>query len=374
MRETAKALDYCYFCPNLCRDACPVADAEQDEASTPLAKMSTFRLLLSKKIPWNKENALQAYKCSDCGQATEACELDNPVAPVLNQFKSLAFKKGVAPDAVYSYCKRFKKRNNPFGIKLLDRLKKNFPVAQFRPAAVTYFPGCTETYQDIAELRDTLELFSKLGIGEVSLFDKPMQCCGYPLLAAGDLKGFREHAEVMQHFVQEYPLIVSGDSTCLFTMRDIYAAHGFPLQTQFLHLSEFLEPHLRQKNVHIKKGIATSVAFHDPCYLGRNWGIYEEPRRLIEMVCGEVLHEFRRNRENTYCCGGGGLLPVTRPKTAETMAQNRLREFEETGANVLVSSCSTCVQQLRTHSQKPVVKGLASFLNRFIETDEKKRG
>lgn len=374
MRSTKKALDYCYYCPSLCRSACPVAEADHDETSTPQAKMTTMRLLIDKKIPWTKEAALQAYKCSDCGQATEACELDNPVAPMLDQFRSLAFKRGLAPESVYHHCEKFKKRNNPYNVKLIDRLKKHLPEERFKPAAVTYFPGCTEIYHDFDAIHDTFELLDKLGVEKISVFDKPIQCCGYPLFAAGDIKGFREHAEVMMHFLEEYPLLISAAPACLFTLKEIYAAHGFSIPTHFLHISEFLEPYFEQKNIHIKRSVTTSVAYHDPCYLGRYLNVYESPRRLIQMVCGEVLKEFRRSRNESYCCGGGGLLSVSRPQTAEVMIKNRLAEFEETGARTLVTSCPTCVRRFRQYGGKIKVRGLVSFLNQAVEADGRRSG
>lgn len=364
-----QALNYCYHCPSLCRSSCPVAEADRRESSTPRAKMTALRLLLGHKLPWNAENALPAYNCSDCGQATEHCELDNPVAPTLNEFRALAFRKGHAPTSIYRFCEKFKKRNNPYGVHLGPRLKKRLSSERFKPHAVTYFPGCTEIYRSPETIQHTLELLTKLGLPDVAVFDKPMQCCGYPLLAAGDLKGFREHAEVMSHLLADYPLIVSGAPACLFTLKEYYPAHGFSLGTELVHITEFLEPQLAQTNVHIKNRVATSIAYHDPCYLSRYLGATAAPRRLLEMVCGEVLREFRRNREESYCCGGGGLLPITHSETAEQMVGNRLEEFRETGASILVSACPTCVHRFKKFGDKVNVRGLVEFLNRAIEIE-----
>ncbi len=364
-----KSLDHCYYCPNLCRESCPVSDADQDEMSTPRAKMMTMKLLADRKLEWSHEAALQAYKCADCGMSTQTCELDNPVSSVLIQFRAKAYKKGFSPQSVYDFCARFKHRNNPYGVRLLELLKKKFPKDLFRPAAVTYFPGCSEIHHHPQTVQHTMELFGKLGLESFGLFDQAIQCCGYPLLAAGDLNGFKEHAEVLSHMFDDYPLVVCGDPVCVYTLDKLFPIYGFPVKAQIVSLPQFLDSQMKQSNFHVRKSVQTKVAYHDPCFLGRYLNVYEEPRRVLKTVIGTDPIEFRRKREGSYCCGGGGLLPVTRPETAQKMTESRLAEFQETDAKVLVSSCSTCVNRFREFGGSMQVQNLVDFLNSAIRPE-----
>ena len=46
------------------------------------------------------------------------------------------------------------------------------------------------------------------------------------------------------------------------------------------------------------------MVYHDPCYLGRYRGVYDEPREVLARR-SELL-EAPRNREKSFCCGAGG--------------------------------------------------------------------
>jgi heterodisulfide reductase subunit D len=66
----------------------------------------------------------------------------------------------------------------------------------------------------------------------------------------------------------------------------------------------------------------------------------------MEAIPGLKLVEMPRNREYSRCCGAGGGLKAGYPDIQNKMAQMRVREAEETGAEYLVSCCPFCFQGL----------------------------
>ncbi len=67
----------------------------------------------------------------------------------------------------------------------------------------------------------------------------------------------------------------------------------------------------------------------------------------MEAIPGLTLVEMPRNREYSRCCGAGGGLKAGFPDIQGRMAQRRIKEAEETGAEDLVSCCPFCYQGLQ---------------------------
>ena len=367
MRDPAIATTLCSFCPKLCRYACPVADADANESTTPWGKMNALKFVEENKLPMDRKTMGLAYKCLNCRASKSACEMANPVSSVLDTYRVRAFRAGLAPDGVEEACKKFQKHNNPFEKDLQRALLRRFPAAAFKKQRAVYFPGCTEIAQSLPTVERVIEM-----LPGVSLYPEPIQCCGYPLFSAGDWNNFVELAEVNSHALREYDLVITGDPGCLYTMETLYRSAGHPAGTRFMHIVEFLaekSPSIplfqrgkSKRHPPLKKGGkgGFSVAYHDPCYLGRYRKGYDAPRRLIEAVTGRKPIEFPRNRESSYCCGAGGLLPVSFPETADKITTSRVEEFRQTGADLLVTTCPACVQRFRKFGVP--AKGLIDYL------------
>jgi Fe-S oxidoreductase len=88
------------------------------------------------------------------------------------------------------------------------------------------------------------------------------------------------------------------------------------------------------------------VTYHDPCYLGRQNKIYDAPRAVLSGIPGVELIEMDRSRETSLCCEGGGGRMWFDGTTSERLADDRIREALETGADVLATACPFCLVML----------------------------
>lgn len=111
---------------------------------------------------------------------------------------------------------------------------------------------------------------------------------------------------------------------------------------------ELLAEYLRARKITLDPTrIKKTVTLHDPCNLARSGGIIEEPRFVLHRAVSSFI-EMTPNREQNFCCGGGGgQLSMTR------FAQRRLEagivkaeQIKRTGAQIVVAPCHNCIDQL----------------------------
>ena len=107
------------------------------------------------------------------------------------------------------------------------------------------------------------------------------------------------------------------------------------------HFSELLAGALKDGSLRGKDSEKIKVSYHDPCMLGRGLGIYEPPREALLALGSVELVEMKRNRENNFCCGAKAVGEYFADFPEET-ARERIRDFEETGADLLITACPYC--------------------------------
>ncbi|HET9305668.1 MAG TPA: (Fe-S)-binding protein, partial [Candidatus Sulfotelmatobacter sp.] len=104
-------------------------------------------------------------------------------------------------------------------------------------------------------------------------------------------------------------------------------------------------------------------AFHDPCYLGRHNGVYEDPRSVLDAIPGLKRVEMKRSRDRSFCCGGGGLMLFYEPKEEERIGVKRVKMAAEAGANVIVTACPFCMTNLEDAIKVAGLEGKMSAID-----------
>jgi Fe-S oxidoreductase len=112
-----------------------------------------------------------------------------------------------------------------------------------------------------------------------------------------------------------------------------------------VHISQYLFQLIDEGRLEPTKEYGKKVTYHDPCYLGRHNGIYDEPREVLKKIPGLELSEMAESREDSLCCGmGGGRIWMETPKS-ERFSDIRLEQAIEAGAEVLATACPYCITQ-----------------------------
>jgi Fe-S oxidoreductase len=358
--SVARQLDYCTFCPKMCRHACPVSTTSGRETYIPQVKMDRLNQLRLGHAKWSTETTDPLWACTGCRHCTMYCEHDNEPGLVLFSGRAAAVARGVPHPALAGYSERFRAREQ----RLTAQLHAMFPGRLRTEGEIGFWPGCDAIDKGAADIAASLAILERVGVSEVHLVDAPQACAGYPLLAAGHRDLFRWHAGRVAAALRGFRTIAINCSACLYALRAQYPAEGVSLRTEIVSLADLLAPAAANLACPLTR---RSVYYHDPCYHARYNNVVEQPRRALSQLA--EVRELHWNKTDTECCGGGGLLPKTMPLVADQMSKRRLAEVQATGGGMVVTSCATCAFMLKRNAPPSVeVANLATAMAQLSET------
>jgi Fe-S oxidoreductase len=340
-------LERCVFCPKLCRTACPVSNAEPRETLTPWGKMSMAYFVANESVALAPSFATPAWACTGCFGCREHCDHKNDVAGTLFDARSALVEGGVAPASATRVIEQFTAKSEVLG----KSARELAVLPEVNEAAGTaLLLGCAYARSAPAESRDAVRATAKLLGGPVSIVKV---CCGAPLLYAGDKKRFVQQGEMFAQAIKHKERLVVVDAGCAATIRVHHAANGVGMAVPVEHFAEVAARELGQLQ-HVPGLGDGPVRYHDPCQLGRGLGIYDQPRALLSRALGRAPDEFERRREDGRCSGAGGLLPVTMPDVARTIAEGRMAEHAAQGGGTVVTACASSLKTFRKQGANAV--------------------
>lgn len=363
-----KMMDYCTYCPKMCRFSCPVSEVTKEETTTPWGKMELAGWFLDRQIPFSRENALPLYQCSNCLACQEYCEHLNDVPEALAEVRRMAVDNWAAPDGVYEMGKRFAKFNNPYGIDLFrgDRVPRQAGWRN-KKADVLFFPSCHTIYYFPNRLKIYFELFKKLNIPKISIYPPTLHCCGEPLRALGFRNQFNELSEVQSQGLKPYSVVVSDDAECAFSFKRHYPWPG-PLNPgpQAMHLLEFLEPFFYHSSYRTHGKVKGRVVFQDPPFLARHLKQPGLAGRLLTQVTGFPPIRLLYHGKDTLSTGTEGAYDLVFPEWAGKMGGRLLSEVRRRGFKKLLTASAKTEVQLKELAPEVEIQDIFEFFNEQI--------
>jgi Fe-S oxidoreductase len=199
--------------------------------------------------------------------------------------------------------------------------------------------------------RSLATIFNAAGV-DWAVLGKDEKCTGDTARRTGNEYLFAQMAEENIAALNEIKpkTIVTTCPHCFHTIANEYPQFGGNFVVK--HHTEFIDELVRSGKLKLAADGADSVTYHDPCYLGRHNGVFEQPRGLIQAT-GAKLTEPRRNQKNSFCCGaGGGQFWKEEEKGTERVSTNRYRELKETGAKTVATGCPFCMRMITEEAAK----------------------
>jgi Fe-S oxidoreductase len=294
-----------------------------------------------------KYNAQEAaFQCTTCG----ACEFQCPVGiehvPIIIGLRRGAVNTGTWQDE--QGAKLFlalERGSNALGISASERdkfVEKNaLPIFDGTQEYCLWL-GCMGGYDPKGReiVVALVQVIRFLGASFGVL--RKEKCTGDPVRRLGNDLLFQQLTEANLEALAQNKVkkIVSICPHCVRTIQEDWKAYGTPPEVE--HHSEFLARFAGQlAPIQNQK----KIVFHDPCYLGRYRGIYDEPRKVAALA-GELV-EAPRSRERSFCCGAGGGLAFLGEEKGERVSQVRAAELVATGAQTVAAACPFCNTMFR---------------------------
>lgn len=186
----------------------------------------------------------------------------------------------------------------------------------------------------------------KAGGVRFGILGKEELCCGDQARRLGDEEVFLDLALKNISSFKKYHVdkIVTLCPHGFNTLKNEYPVLGGDFEV--MHATGFVMGLIDQEKVTLKYPVTRKMAIHDPCYLGRANNIYEPLRDLSRAVPGIDLKELKRNRENAFCCGGGGGRMWLHESIGRNMNNIRAEEISESGVELVGTACPYCLTML----------------------------
>jgi len=239
---------------------------------------------------------------------------------------------------------------NPFGESRKNRADwaKGLQVKTFEEGMdVLYFTCCYLCYDPRLKkvAQATVSLLNKAGVDFGILGDQE-NCCGESIRKTGNENLFKRLAkENIKTFIDNgVKRILVSSPHCYHTFKNEYPE--FMAHFEIIHISQYLYELINQGRLKVSGEYAKKITYHDPCYLGRHNGIYDEPREVLKKIPGLELNEMAESRADSMCCGMGGGRIWMETEKDERFSNLRVEQAIETGAKVLVTSCPYCITAL----------------------------
>jgi Fe-S oxidoreductase/nitrate reductase gamma subunit len=289
------------------------------------------------------------WECTTCAACVEACPVYIEQMPkIVDMRRHLVMDEAELPDTMQAALLSLEKRGHPFTGTQATRLDwaqglDVRHISEAKDAEVLFWVGCggslIERNQKV--IRATAQLLQKAGVS-FAILGRDEKCSGDPARRIGNEFLFDKLAKQNVATLAKYQVraVITPCPHCFNTFRNEYPRFGG--EYKVYHHSEYLAQLVDQGRLASASTSTKTITFHDPCYLGRQNGVYEAPRALLNDPI-----EMKRSRSNSFCCGGGGGMSFVDEPADKRVNQERAAEALATGADVLAVSCPFCMTMMQ---------------------------
>ena len=324
------------------------------------------------------------WACTACGACMEVCPVGcEQMIDIIDIRRDQVMMKGEFPAELNAAFRGMERTGNPWGIGQDKRMEwaegLNVPtVEENADFEVLFWVGCAGSYDPAAQAttRSFIEILEHCNVN-YAVLGQGEKCTGDPARRAGNEYLYYqlayENVEVLNETLITENLdpnkkkrIVTTCPHCFNALFNDYPQLGGDYDV--VHHTQFIDM-LTKAGKLPPLNPTEKLTYHDPCYLGRHNGVYDEPRSVLgatasgHAVGNTKFVEMPRNRNNSFCCGAGGAQFWKEEEEGDMrVSENRFLEAQETGAKTIAAGCPFCKVML-TSSDSAEKEGAPEVLD-----------
>jgi Fe-S oxidoreductase len=359
----------CLWCGR-CQEACPAHNTEK-----PLSPKGVIVTMAQQLNEGKMDDSVidsismeAIFNCTTCAACMDVCPVSiNQPKTIMRFRQNLVMEQGQMPELMGKAISSLEQRSHPFfgtGSGAAE-WRKDLEVPKFEAGKTEYllWIGCSITYEQRAWTigRAMVNILKSANVSFGILEDS--RCTGDPAKQMGNEFLF---AEIAQQNIDDFSSlgiqkIITMCPHCYNSFTRHYPKLGG--QYEVIPHASFIRTLLDDGKLNLASK-AQTITYHDPCYLGRRNGVYEDPRSVLSSV-GNLV-EMPRNKNESFCCGGGGG-NYWAEETGTRINQERAGEALDTDADTIAVACPFCLLMLTDGVKKYTEETRAFDIAEIVE-------
>jgi Fe-S oxidoreductase len=336
-------LNVCIQC-GTCIGGCPV------KFRSPLNMRRLVRQTYITNDPSSLFKRPELWACTTCSTCSLRCPAGVKNVELIMGIRNFLANQGEVPSTVRDALENTLLHGNPWG-RFRDRRADwakdlGVKVLGEETSEILLFVGCAPSYDPRVQNVSTalVKIFQKAEL-DFGILGKKETCCGNEIRRMGEQTLFKKLAKDNSALFKKLGVkrIITISPHCFNAFKNEYPDMGISVQ----HYTQVLADLIETGKIKMLKGLGIRATYQDPCFLGKQNLIFDEPRKILSSMPGIQFLEMERSRERSFCCeGGGGRMWTEVGTEGKRNGEIRIREAIGLGAKVVATACPFCLLTL----------------------------